>query len=280
MMDDSSRQSFLGPDSDRIFRTCKIGVIGLSGGGSHIVQQAAHIGFRRFVIIDPKVMAEKHLHRIVGATSADVREKIHKVNIAERLVRSIRPDAEVQAFPNLWQEKQLSLRDCTAIVGCVDSYSERDQLDGFCRRFLVPFIDIGMDVVPALGNSYHICGQAILTSPGHPCLRCIGVITENRLKDEAAAYGAAGPKPQVIWPNATLASAAIGLLIQLVCPWHAFSSGFAYLEYNGNVPYLRQSPRMEYAVNLTCEHFRPDEIGDPFFRLDMHSGSGSPLSRG
>lgn len=267
MTEQQSRQSFLGPDSDLIFRMCKIGIVGLSGGGSHVVQQAAHVGFENFVIIDPKGMAEKHLHRIVGATVDDVLRKLFKAEIAERLIRGIRPEAQVQWFVNRWQEKQLSLRNCTAIVGCVDSYSEREQLERFCRRFLIPFIDIGMDVIRSRGASCHICGQTILTSPGHPCLRCMGVITEDRLTDEAAAYGAAGPKPQVIWPNATLASAAIGLLVQLVCPWHPFSSGFAYLEYNGNAPFLRQSPRMEYAVNMRCDHFRTDEVGDPFFQL-------------
>ena len=41
------RQSFLGPDSDTILHEATIGVIGLGGGGSHIVQQSAHLGIWR-----------------------------------------------------------------------------------------------------------------------------------------------------------------------------------------------------------------------------------------
>jgi len=267
MMEQLSRQSFLGVDSERIFEANKIGVIGLSGGGSHVVQQGAHIGVGHYVVIDPKVMEHKHLHRIVGATGDDVRQSLPKANISERVIKGIRPHADVQAYVANWQEKQMFLRDCTAIFGCVDSYSEREQIERFCRRFLIPFIDIGMDVFSTSAASFHICGQTVLSGPGHPCLRCMGIVTEKRLEDEAATYGVAGPKPQVVWPNAILASAAIGLFVQLVSPWHPLSSACAYLEYNGNVPFLHPSPRMEYAATMHCEHFRIDEVGDPFFSL-------------
>jgi hypothetical protein len=265
--DDASRQSFLGNDSERIFALCKVGVVGLSGGGSHIVQQSAHVGVLNYVAIDPKCMAQKHLHRLVGGTAEDVKRKTPKAKIAERIIKGIRPSANVEAVVGTWQENQLSLRDCTVIFGCVDSYSEREQLDRFCRRFLIPFIDIGMDVF-ALGDSYHIVGQTVLSSPGHPCLRCMGIVTEENLKEEAAKYGAAGPRAQVIWPNAVLASSAVGLFVQLVCPWYEPSSASAYLEYNGNTPSLTSSPRMEFVINTPCPHFLPTDIGDPLFNLE------------
>ena len=44
-----SRQSFLGPGSEARIARCTVGVAGLGGGGSHIVQQLAHIGFKRYV---------------------------------------------------------------------------------------------------------------------------------------------------------------------------------------------------------------------------------------
>ena len=42
-----SRQSFLGSDSEERIARCTIGVPGLGGGGSHVIQQLAHIGFQR-----------------------------------------------------------------------------------------------------------------------------------------------------------------------------------------------------------------------------------------
>jgi molybdopterin-synthase adenylyltransferase len=267
MTEDISRQSFLGPDSDRIFASCKIGIIGASGGGSHIAQQTAHIGVLNHVIVDLKNMAQKHLHRLVGATAKDVEDKTPKAKIAERTIKSIRPTAKVNALVGNWQENQRALRDCTVIFGCVDGYSEREQLDRFCRRFLIPYIDIGMDVLK-FDESSRIVGQVVLSTFGHPCLRCMAVITEDNLRDEAANYGSAGARPQVIWPNAVLAASAVGLFVQLVTPWHQLSSASAYLEYNGNTPLLTPSPRMEYAVNQPCTHFSAKDIGDPFFNLE------------
>ena len=55
--------------------------------------------------------------------------------------------------------------------------------------------------------------------PGGPCLRCCGLITDKRLEQEAERYGAAGERPQVVWPNGVLASTAVGLLAQLLTPW-------------------------------------------------------------
>jgi molybdopterin/thiamine biosynthesis adenylyltransferase len=262
-----SRQSFLGADSASIFAACKIGVIGVSGGGSHIVQQAAHVGFLNYAVIDPKTMEEKHLHRIVGATAHDVEVSTPKAKIAERLIKGIRPKANVDAIVDQWQNAQRSLRDSTAIVGCVDSYSEREQIERFCRRFLIPYIDIGMDVL-RFDNDYRIIGQIVMSSPGQPCLRCMAVVTEEKLKEEAARYGEAGPKAQVIWPNAILASSAIGLLVQLLTPWHRFGSSLAYLEYNGNTPTLVPSPRLEHAVQINCPHYAEMNLGDPFFDLE------------
>jgi hypothetical protein len=68
-----SRQSFLGRDSETIISTAKLGIVGLSGGGSHLVQQLGHIGFRRFAIYDPDHVDESNLNRLVGATFADVK---------------------------------------------------------------------------------------------------------------------------------------------------------------------------------------------------------------
>src|SRR5215213_6060850 len=103
MNDDQSRQGFLGPESDRIFASCKIGLVGASGGGSHVGQQMAHLGVLKYVVIDPKNIAPKHLHRVVGATDEDVRRAITKVDIVRRLIKGVRPLASVQTFASTWQ---------------------------------------------------------------------------------------------------------------------------------------------------------------------------------
>ena len=65
-----------------------------------------------------------------------------------------------------------------------------------------------MDVHDCKEKGFLISGQVILSMPGHPCMRCCGFITDERLKQEAERYGAAGARPQVVWPNGVLASTA------------------------------------------------------------------------
>jgi molybdopterin/thiamine biosynthesis adenylyltransferase len=266
-MRDFSRQSFLGRDSEAIIALAKIGIVGLSGGGSHAVQQTAHVGFMNYAVIDPQPIEDSNLNRVVGATKQDVDNQEFKARIAERVIKGINTEATVDVVCGTWQDNSLFLRDCVVIFGCLDSFSEREQLERFCRRFLIPYIDIGMEVFET-DTGFHISGQVVLSSPGWACLRCMAIVTEENLKREAEVYGAAGPRPQVVWPNGVLASTAVGLLMQLVTPWHRHSTGFSYLEYNGNSGTVHPSPRAEYAVHVKCPHFKINEVGDPMFNLD------------
>ncbi len=268
MKRDFSRQSFLPANSEAMLASIKVGVIGLCGGGSHIVQQLAHVGVLNYVVLDPDSMDKSNLNRLVGGTHEDTSTGLLKTSISKRVILSVNPHANVEYISGKWQDAQLSLRDCAVIFGCVDSIVEREQIERFCRRFLIHYIDIGMDVL-RFEDSYRIVGQVAMSSPGWCCLRCMAIVTEETLKQEAQRYGAAGPKPQVVWPNGVLASTAIGLFMQLVCPWHKASTGFAYLEYNGNDSTVRPSPRAEYAKLIPCRHYQTEEVGDPFFDLTL-----------
>ena len=83
------RQSFLGPDSDAVLETATIGIVGLGGGGSHVVQQAAHMGIGGYVNVDPQAIDETNTNRLVGSTLADVCCKPAKTGIVRRLVRRL-----------------------------------------------------------------------------------------------------------------------------------------------------------------------------------------------
>jgi hypothetical protein len=256
-------QSFLGPESETIFAGIEAGIVGLCGGGSHLVHQLPHLGVSKFVVADPDIIEARNQNRLLGGTPADVEARSAKTAIAERVIRSINPDAEVIACQSRWQEAVETLRRCDVIFGCVDSYRERDDLERFCRRFLIPYFDLGMDVHEAT-DGFSISGQVVLSSPGGPCLWCLGILNEKRLAQEAGQYGKAGSRPQVVWPNGVLASFAVGLFAQLVCPWHGAPQLSACCEFDGNRHRVETS-RLDAAGELRCTHFPPDELGDLFF---------------
>ena len=292
------RQSFLGHDSAAVLDAATIGIVGLGGGGSHVVQQAAHMGIGGYVNVDPQAIDETNTNRLVGGTLADVYCKhvklgiakrllrglnrllggtldyIHcertKTGIAERLIRGLNPDARVVSICDRWQESTGQLKTSDVIVGAVDSFAERDELERFARRYLIPYIDIGMDVHDLGESRFLVSGQVILSTPGAPCLRCCSFITDERLKEEAKRYGAAGSRPQVVWSNGVLASTAIGLLTQIFTPWYPDPPAFVYLEYDGNKGTVSRSARMDALKECICKHHPPDETGDPRFDIRDH----------
>lgn len=273
------RQSFLGANSDRILHELTVGYVGLGGGGSHVAQQAAHLGIGGHVLVDGDIVEDTNLNRLVSGTAKDAKDKRLKVDVAARMIKAVNPSARVKKCPVPWQQALKELKGCDVIIGGLDSMVAKDDLDRFCRRHLIPYIDMGMDVHDT-GGQYLIAGQVVLSSPGCPCLRCFGVVTEDGLAQEAKRYGAAGSRPQVVWPNGVLASLAIGLLTQLVTPWHRGCVSSAYLEYDGNKNTVRSSPRVAVLGDRPCPHTSALETGDARFdiREDSKRKPFSPVA--
>lgn len=262
-----SRQSFLGNDSERLICACTVGIVGLGGGGSHILQQLAHVGFKNYVLYDYDQAELSNLNRTVGMTIDDVALRNEKLNIAVRKIRELHPEAKIIDIPSRWQENPLPLRSCDIIFGCVDSFDERRQLEASLRRYLIPYIDIGLSVTHVPTEAPRMAGQVILSLPGKPCLTCIGLLTEDKLALEALNYGAVGQRPQVIWANGILASTAVGIAIDLITGWTKISFETVYLMYDGNSGLVQPHPRLNYInVNVPCPHYPLENIGDPLYK--------------
>jgi hypothetical protein len=259
---DFSRQSFLGNNSQSIIEKTVVGIVGLGGGGSHIVQQLAHMGFLDFVIFDSQTIDASNLNRLVGATQEDVDAKIPKVKIAERFIKGIRPHAKVEAIEDIWQRDPDKLIRCDIVFGCVDGLDQRRQLERKTRRYLIPLIDIGMDVYRLANGLHSLSGQVILSMPGSACLTCMGFLNENRLAAEATAYGDAGISPQVVWANGILASTAVAIAIDLLTDWTQSLRQPVYLSLQGNDLLLSSDPVLAH-IPESCSHFPFDQIGPP-----------------
>jgi hypothetical protein len=259
------RQSFLGPDSESTLYGATLGLVGLGGGGSHIAQQTGHLGIGRYVVIDPDHITDTNTNRLIGGTLADLEPATSKVAIAERKIRGLVEQPRIITIRDTWHNATAELKRCDIIAGAVDSFVEREQLERFARRHLIPYIDIGMDVHDLGNKQYLIGGQVILSMPGKPCLRCCGLITDERLVQEANKYGAAGSRPQVVWSNGVLASSAVGIIAQLLTPWFKGPPEFVYLDYDGNRGTLTPNDRMNLLREKTCKHHPANETGDPLF---------------
>jgi len=258
------RQSFLGQHSTKVFENIAVGVVGLGGGGSHLIQQLTHLGVKRFTLFDFDRIEESNLNRLIGAYFTDVAAVTLKTEIAKRLILSICPDADVKIVNARWQDDAEALQLCDVVLGCVDTFEDRSQLEAECRRYLIPYIDIGMDVNHTEEGS-QISGQVILSMPGQACMRCMGFLTEEKLAMEAAKYGNVGGRPQVVWPNGLLASSAIGVFTDLVTGWSGLNDRVVYIAYDGNTGLLSNHIRLRF-METGCIHYSLLDSGKPVFK--------------
>jgi hypothetical protein len=131
---------------------------------------------------------------------------------------------------------------------------------------MIPYIDIGLTVTHIPSEAPRMSGQIILSLPGQPCLSCLGFLTEDKLAKETAQYGDAGIRPQVIWANGVLASAAVGIAVDLITGWTKTSPKMLYYLYDGNGGLVQTHPRLKFVnLNDRCTHYLLDHVGDPIF---------------
>jgi len=260
------RQSFLGEWAQHKLSSVKIGVVGLGGGGSHIVQQLSHLGVLNFVIFDDDFVAESNLNRLVFANLNDAETQIQKNLVFKRLIKGLHPEANITLVNSKWQEEPELLHSCDVILGAVDSFSGRRDLELDSRRYLIPYIDIGMDVKIVDDNAPRLFGQVILSAPGNPCMKCIGFLNDEILTQEANRYGDAGNKPQVVWSNGVLASNAVGLCVDLITGWSGNIDPCIYQEYDGNNMSMTKTYRLDYLNRDACDHFPSNQCGPPIWK--------------
>ncbi|MBL7487428.1 ThiF family adenylyltransferase [Frankia sp. AgW1.1] len=87
-----------GPESQRRLDELTVAVVGVGGAGSLIVQGLAHVGVGRLVLVDPDVVDETSLARLVGARPQDARRGTAKVDVARRTARAVNPGLKVRTI--------------------------------------------------------------------------------------------------------------------------------------------------------------------------------------
>src|SRR5258708_34278501 len=98
MIDQYIRQSFLGSDAANTFANCVVAIVGLGGGGSHIAQQLAHIGFLSAQLYDGDTAELSNLNRLIGASLDDVQNNTKKGDIARRMMLPVDPGMRIEPF--------------------------------------------------------------------------------------------------------------------------------------------------------------------------------------
>lgn len=208
-------------------RSARVVVVGAGGTGSHVVSQLAHLGVGHLVLIDHDVVEPSNLSRVVGATSDSIGSP--KVHVLEASVSRIRPETTVEAVVRSLVDIDAGwLGQFDAVVCCTDSHGSRALLTQLAAQYLIPLIDVGIEVQQGPQGSRAGGGVRVIR-PGEPCLHCMAIldpalVREEFLTDEqrdieaGRGYlrGLDEPAPSVIALNGVVASLAVVELIDLL----------------------------------------------------------------
>lgn len=239
----------IGAKSDARLAEATVAAIGLSGGGSHVIQQLGHQGVGHLIGIDDQLVEEVQLGRMVGAREEDV-DTVFKTAAMKRLVESI--DHQIvfdeirERFPAVRARQALLGAD--VVVACVDTFSAREQINAFCRRHHLPLVDIGMNI--KTDDSRRLIsanGQVIVVTPDSPCLRCgpllSDAVLERERKERPRGYDLnpdALGDPQVVSMNGVLASEAVNTVLDLITGYSNGARGPGWWLYDGRAGSLQR----------------------------------------
>ena len=157
-----------------VLSNLRAGVIGCSGTGSVIIELLSRNCVGELVIVDPDVLEEKNLNRMMGGSLDDVLRKRSKVSVIERTVEEMGLGTKVFPFKNDTSSPDVvaALIDCDVLFGCVDSAIGRYHLDCIASAYLIPYFDVGVHLeadgtgditaADAVSHYVHPFGESLL----------------------------------------------------------------------------------------------------------------------
>lgn len=175
-----------GEGTYKAFKNLRIGVVGCSGTGCHVIEQLMRLQVGELVLVDPDTIETKNLNRLVGVGKKDVGKP--KVEFYKGYVERMRLGTRALAFPaNLYQDDDArrALSTCDVIFGCVDSASGRMLMNQIATFYLIPYIDMGVSLdADGKGGVSYVGAQVDYLQPGKSSLLSRGSINAENAASE------------------------------------------------------------------------------------------------
>lgn len=169
-------------------RKLSAAVVGCSGTGSPIIEQLARLGIGRLVLIDPDLVEEKNLNRILHTTMADVQNHRYKVDVLAEAVRKIGIGTQVEELPlSLFTRESIhAIAGCDVVFGCMDSVEGRFVLNKLATFYLLPYFDLGVKLeADDDGDISQVSGAVHYLQPGRSSLVSRNVFSMKDVEAEA-----------------------------------------------------------------------------------------------
>jgi hypothetical protein len=174
-----------GPDLQRLLARLRVGIVGIGGTGSAVLEQLTRLGIGELVISDGQTFEASNVNRLYGSRTID--QGVLKAKIGQRLVADVGLDTRLTVLdrPITFQSVAAALRDCDFIFGCTDDEWGRSILSRMSIYYGVPVFDVGVRIDSQDGHIRSIQGRVTTLMPGSACLFCRGRITADRIAIES-----------------------------------------------------------------------------------------------
>lgn len=164
-----------------------VAVIGCSGTGSIVIEQLYRLGVGRLVIVDPDVVKDHNLNRILNTTAADAAlarakvEVLHDIIVRTGLGTEVLPIAKSLFDP----EAIAAVSDCDLVFGCVDSAEARFLINRIAAFYVMPYFDVGVALdADQAGQITQVCGYLHYVQPDQSSMVSRGAISMEDVRAE------------------------------------------------------------------------------------------------
>jgi molybdopterin/thiamine biosynthesis adenylyltransferase len=248
---------------EKLSRT-RVGVIVAGGIGSIVTECLARLGVGEILCVDNDIIEESNISRMLGSFPDDAKNRRRKVEVMQRHVERINSRITFEGIVGSVLDPSVleKLKKVDCLISGTDTQSSRLVLNSFSVQYLIPFIDLGTEIVLD-GERKRIDqagGKVRIVRPGMWCLRCYpGEIDETEVARETASdfdrkrdirlgyiRGADIPDPSVISLNMTVASLGISEFLNL---FTGYKGGATYIAY-----YLLRTEVKNVSINHGNDH--------------------------
>ena len=183
--------ALFGEEGQAKISAARAAVVGAGGLGSHVIQQLALLGIRDFAVIDSEELSDTNRNRYVTARFDDPVPGTLKTDIAERLIKTVDPEAVVRKIPDSLVSAATfdAIINADYVFGCLDSEGARLILNELCAAYTRSHFDLASDIMPGGTPEY---GGRICVSlwQEYGCLVCRGLLDLEEAQRDLAGLDA------------------------------------------------------------------------------------------
>lgn len=189
--------------SQEVYASLRVGIVGLGGGGSILAEHLARAGVDGLVLADYDVVKDVNLNRQQGASAVDASVWRPKVDVAAKSACRAATNSEfdiervygsvVEDNPDFAAYRELL--DCDVILHAADGHWTTQVLDEIAHTHLIPVVSGGTRPETTEQGVLRDTSKSPITvsAPGHPCLRCTLQYLPDKAEEERHGGKPAGP---------------------------------------------------------------------------------------